>query len=67
MCENNNHSYVHLRTEKYARWTHSEGRQIFAKMIDTFFCDKCLDQKEVKKEYSGHFKERPDWVNDIQF
>lgn len=65
MCENNNHSYKHLRTDKFARWTSSEGRQIAAEIIDTYFCEKCLDQKEIKKEYNGSIYNSPDWAKGI--
>jgi hypothetical protein len=52
-CE---HKWVHMDTKKRS---HSESYIIYYKRIDYFFCEKCLETKEiVRDDYS---REMPDW------
>ena len=52
-----NHKYVHLETIRY---TDDSGayRTGFIK-IDRFFCEHCLEQREIKKEEWS--RETPEW------
>jgi hypothetical protein len=53
-CE---HQFEFLRT---AKWIDNNGgyNSCFCR-VDTFFCSKCLEQKEVKKE--DWKRDTPDW------
>jgi hypothetical protein len=54
--ENCEHKFVHLETikkDKYDRDCVSYLR------IDRFYCEKCLEQKEIRKEELR--RERPEW------
>ncbi len=56
-CE---HRFVFLRSVKWTDDSGSYNTHFFR--VDTFFCEKCLEQKEVKKdEYS---RETPNWYKD---
>ena len=53
-CE---HRWVFMET--ICRSDSGGGYNICYTRLDLFYCDKCLEQKEVKKkEYS---REKPDW------
>jgi hypothetical protein len=52
-CE---HKFVHLETKKTRR---SDSWYDHFKRIDTFFCEKCLEEKvKIKEIYS---RDIPDW------
>jgi len=54
MCE---HNYQFLRTAKFTDNRGNYNTHFFR--VDTFFCTKCLEQKELKKdEYS---RDTPAW------
>lgn len=51
------HSFVHLST---AYWVgNGGGYSTQYHRLDMFFCSKCLEQKEVKREEWS--RETPDW------
>ena len=54
------HKFVHLKTESWLnklRYTNSYY------MIEYFFCEKCLEEKLVKKEEScSIYKDAPEWT-----
>lgn len=54
------HKFVFLRT---AKWTDDAGgyNTRFIR-VDTFFCEKCLEQKEVRKE--DFARDTPDWYRE---
>lgn len=52
-----NHKYVHLETAKWIDSSGTYNNGFFR--IDRFFCEKCLDRKEVKK--SEWCRETPEW------
>jgi hypothetical protein len=54
------HRYVVLRS---ARWTDDSGSyNTHFIRLDTFFCEHCLDQKEVRKE--EYSRDTPDWYRE---
>lgn len=54
--DNCEHKFVHLETiKKYD----SGGYQTRWICIDRFFCEKCLCEKEIKKE--EYNREKPEW------
>lgn len=55
------HNFVFLRT---AKWTNDSGYNIQFNRLETFFCSKCLEQKEVRKQ--EYARETPDWYNDAK-
>lgn len=61
------HKFVHLRNENYKRTT---GRYSWEFVnIDYYFCEKCLEEKEVKKHHScGDYEleQIPDWAKIIK-
>jgi len=56
-CE---HKFEFLRTAKWTDYSGSFNTGFFR--IDTFYCTKCLEQKEVKK--SELVRDTPDWYRD---
>lgn len=60
------HEYNHLRTDEYYQ---STGRYSWKYVsVNTYFCIRCLDEKEVKKEHSCGDHELwklPDWAKAI--
>ena len=51
------HKFVHLRT---AKWIGNDGGYSTQFIrVDTFFCERCLDQKEVRKE--TYSRDTPEW------
>lgn len=58
MASNCEHSFVFLRTAKF---TDSNGVSYNTKYtrIDYYFCERCLEYKEVRKE--DWQREAPDW------
>lgn len=61
-CE---HKYVHKETtrERISYGRSSSRCEDFVQ-TDTYFCEKCLEEKTVKKEWCGqpHYSDCPDWV-----
>ena len=53
------HRFVLLRS---ARWTESGGYNTRFCRLDTFFCEACLEQKEVPKD--EYARETPDWYRE---
>ena len=51
------HEFVFLRSAKWAETSGGYNDEYFR--LDTFFCSKCLEQKEVKK--SECCRATPDW------
>ena len=62
MCE---HKFIHLRTENRGIWTNPDSRYVRIIQTEIFFCEKCLESKETKREYSGMYFSRPDWAAKI--
>lgn len=57
-CE---HKFVHLDTIKRKIDEYPSYGNTYIR-IDTFYCEKCLETKEVKKEkYVGYRGSIPDW------
>jgi hypothetical protein len=60
-CE---HKFVHLRNESFKRTT---GRYSWEfKSTDYYFCEKCLQEKEIVKHHScGDYQldKIPDWAS----
>jgi hypothetical protein len=57
---NCDHKFVHLDT---TRWTDMSGTYAIGFFkVDRFFCEKCLEQKEVKKE--AWQRDTPDWYRE---
>ena len=58
------HKFVHRNNDSYYR---AESRYSYKyTSIDYYYCEKCLEEKEVRKEESvqqGH--EVPDWAKTI--
>jgi len=53
------HKFVHLDTNT---WTDTSGAyQIGWFRIDRFFCEKCLEEKSVKKEEWA--RDKPEWYS----
>ena len=52
-CE---HKFVHLDT---IRKNYADGWGTNWILVDRFYCEKCLEEKEVKKEKWS--RERPEW------
>lgn len=51
------HKFVHLETKK---WTDASGTyQIGWLRMDRFFCEKCLEQRQEKKEEWS--RNKPEW------
>lgn len=67
VCE---HKYVHKETirEKVSYGRSSSRSENFIQ-IDYYFCEKCLEEKTVKKEWCGqlHYSDCPDWVKNGEF
>jgi hypothetical protein len=64
MCE---HKFVHLQNVSYWEEYGYRGHRFVS--TDYFFCEKCLERKETKKEYTcnqGEFEIRPDWCRQIK-
>ena len=60
------HKYIHKNTDSY--WYFSGRNYITYEMIDVYFCEKCLDEKEIKKTHSCYYSEKynlPDWAKNI--
>lgn len=60
------HKFVHLRNDSYKR-TASRYSWDFVS-IDYYFCEKCLEEKQVKKEHHCNDSELykiPDWAKTI--
>jgi hypothetical protein len=55
MCD---HKFVHLDTIK-KHDTSGYNTQFIR--IDRFFCEKCLEQKEVRKSEYAYSRETPEW------
>lgn len=53
-----NHKYIHFDTSKRSEHDGSPY-QLHWIRVDKFFCEKCLDTKDVKKE--GWDRDKPDW------
>lgn len=67
MSENCEHKFVHKSTDGFYR---SNGRYSWHYcLIDYFFCEKCLQEKEIKKEVTlGDYEipdKLPDWAKTI--
>lgn len=67
MAKNNcEHKFVHLRNESFYR---SASRYSFEYVsIDYYFCEKCLEEEEKKKDIriGDHEKDKlPDWAKCI--
>lgn len=63
-CE---HKFVHLRNENYWRSTSRYSREFVT--IDYYFCEKCLEEKEVKKDVrlgDHELDKMPDWAKLIK-
>jgi hypothetical protein len=61
------HKFVFLKNDSW--WSEYGYRGTKFVSIDYFFCEGCLEQKEIKKEHTcnqGNFHERPDWTKSIQ-
>lgn len=56
MESNCEHKFVHLDTKKTRQ---SNGWTDYFKRVDTYFCEKCLEEKEKIKEASERYA--PDW------
>lgn len=54
---NCDHVFVILRTAKWMDQTGSYNTGFFR--VDTFYCQKCLEQKEIPK--SSWCRDTPDW------
>ncbi len=53
------HRYVLLRS---ARWTEDSGYNTRFRRLDVFYCESCLEQKEIPRdEYS---RETPNWYRE---
>lgn len=67
MAENCEHKFVHLRNDSYYR---SASRYSWEYVcIDYYFCEKCLEEKEVKKDVRlGDYEldRLPDWTKTIK-
>jgi len=60
-CE---HKFVHLDNNIFVKKVNDYGAKTYHK-IDNFFCEKCLEEKSIKKEwsnYGGLNESAPDWV-----
>lgn len=53
------HQFVFLRT---AKWEEGTGYHSTFHRVDTFFCQKCLLQKEVERKATA--RDTPDWYRD---
>jgi len=66
-CE---HKFVHRETTKL-RISYGRSDSIVENFKQTsyYFCEKCLEEKKVEKEWSGqtHYSDCPDWVKDGNF
>ena len=51
-----NHNYQHLDTTKY---TTDAGYNTTFVRVDRYYCTKCLDQKQLKREATT--RETPEW------
>lgn len=66
-CE---HEYVHKETDrKRQRRGRSDSRSETWIQDDIYFCQKCLEERTVKRQWSGteYERERPDWTKVGQF
>jgi hypothetical protein len=54
ICE---HKFVFLRSYKHDDWPGGYNTEFTR--IDFFFCEKCLEQREINKR--GWSRETPDW------
>lgn len=62
-CE---HGFQFLRNESYWMEYGYRGNRFVS--VDYFYCSKCLEYREVKKEHTtnqGNFEQRPDWCKSI--
>ena len=50
------HKFVHLDT---ARWTRYSDYNTKFVRVDKFFCERCLETKELRKE--EYSRDTPDW------
>lgn len=59
-----NHKFIHLETEAFSE---STGRYMITwKRIDRFYCEKCLEEKEIiKRHESVDSHNLPDWAKTI--
>jgi hypothetical protein len=55
--EHCDHKWVHLETHKETK-TYNSYSCVYIK-IDRFFCEKCLETKEIKRE--ERLLEKPSW------
>ena len=62
-CE---HKFVHLRNESYWRTMGRYSREFIS--IDYYFCEKCLEEKSVRKSHrceDHELSDIPDWAKII--
>lgn len=55
-CE---HKFVFLRS---AKWSDASGHTVHYTRIDMFFCEKCLERRQIRNE--DYKREPPDWYRD---
>jgi hypothetical protein len=65
MEKKHEHKYIHKETIREAiSYGRSNSRCENFKQTDIYFCEKCLEEKTVVKEWCGqlHYSDCPDWV-----
>ncbi len=59
------HKYIHKETDRRCVSNgRSDSRSKTWYQTDIYFCEKCLEEKEVEKVWCGieHFLDRPEWT-----
>lgn len=65
--DNCEHKFVHIRNDSYYRSTSRYSWEYAC--IDYYFCEKCLEEKEIKKNVrvNDHELDKlPDWAKTIK-
>lgn len=65
MSETCEHKYIHKETvrERISYGRSASNCETF-KQVDFYFCEKCLEEKVITKQWDGqlHYSDCPDWV-----
>jgi hypothetical protein len=59
------HKWIYKETDRVIEnYGRSNSRCQTWKQTDVYFCEKCLEEKTVKKEWCGqeHYSDRPEWT-----
>jgi hypothetical protein len=59
-CE---HKFIHKETNRVKEQFCTSRCETWIQ-TDEYFCEKCLEEKTIKKEWCGqsHYSDRPDWT-----